>query len=230
MASSTIDPPSTQISELSISELKEECQKYTQISVQEKKMFMDVIDLITNSLREMNMGECENLHRIEETEVPAGSSETLVFPQNTDDKDLGLPDPYQSMPESEDGTKKLFLEPGVEKIPPEKVTIEKMEPVEGEKFMLNAIKELFNSTILHQPETDELHVLAGLAKSVYLHKGNPESDDLWDLSRNQLLEDIIRKFRVAYLNFLCKNEDSDQVYCKISREFRRDFRKIESTL
>ena len=72
MASSTIDPPSTQISELSISELKEECQKYTQISVQEKKMFMDVIDLITNSLREMNMGECENLHRIEETEVPAG--------------------------------------------------------------------------------------------------------------------------------------------------------------
>ena len=35
MASSTIDPPSTQISELSISELKEECQKYTQISVQE---------------------------------------------------------------------------------------------------------------------------------------------------------------------------------------------------
>ena len=188
-------------------------------------MFMDVIDLITNSLREMNMGECENLHRIEETEVPAGSSETLVFPQNTNDKDLGLPDPYQSMPESEDGTKKLFLEPGVEKIPPEKVTIEKMEPVEGEKFMLNAIKELFNSTILHQPETDELHVLAGLAKSVYL-----ESNDLWDLSRNQLLEDIIRKFRVAYLNFLCKNEDSDQVYCKISREFRRDFRKIESTL
>ena len=64
MASSTIDPPSTQISELSMAELREECQECTQISVQEKKMFMDVIDLITNSLREMKVGECETWNSI----------------------------------------------------------------------------------------------------------------------------------------------------------------------